>query len=303
MNESNFIDRDPLQSPLTSLLLLVLIILFSTSIGLGIIYLLGEWQGSGLEEAFETIRSENSMGIRNFIRTILLVNHLTMFVVPAILVAYFLYRKNWIKEMDLHLVPKMILLLLGSLMLLLALPFAQSLVELTRLIPLPEWMLDIEESTGEMIESLLVTDHPIELFFNILVIAVVPAIGEELVFRGWFQRKLTQALSNPHVAIWIAAIVFSAIHLQFEGFLARMVLGLVLGYLYFWTKNLWVPIFAHFVNNALQIVLQYYMSVDISHLESESLGSGSIPIGLIFLLLVFATSKVIRNITNGEQLT
>ena len=303
MDEPNFIDQDPLQSPISNLLLLVVIILLSTMLGLGGIYLLGEWKGINIEEAYASIRSANSIGIRNYIRSVLMVNHLTMFVLPALLIAVLIYKGDWAKQLDINKIPRFDLLALGSLMLIFALPFAQGLVQLTKLLPLPEWAINIEEQTGEMIENLLVVDASYELLFNILVIAVIPAIGEELVFRGWIQKKLSILFKNPSIAVWIAAIIFSAIHLQFEGFLARMVLGVVLGYLYFWTKNLWVPIFAHFVNNAMQIIVQHFYATDISNMDTESMGQKPIFIGFIFLFLVFMTGRVIQNITKREELT
>jgi len=83
----------------------------------------------------------------------------------------------------------------------------------------------------------------LEVVINLLVIAILPALGEELVFRGVIQQKIAEQIS-VHGAIWLTAILFSTIHLQFQGFLPRMLLGAVLGYLFFWSKNLWIPIFA-----------------------------------------------------------
>ncbi|MBC6700547.1 CPBP family intramembrane glutamic endopeptidase [Hymenobacter puniceus] len=92
---------------------------------------------------------------------------------------------------------------------------------------------------------------------GLLVIAVVPAISEELVFRGVVQRNLVQWTGSRHAGIWLAAATFSAIHFQFFGFVPRFVLGLVLGYLYEWSGNILVPMAAHFTQNAFQIILLY----------------------------------------------
>ncbi len=96
------------------------------------------------------------------------------------------------------------------------------------------------------------------LLVGLVVIAIVPAVAEELVFRGVVQRNLVQWFGSRHVGIWLAAALFSAIHLQFFGFVPRFVLGLLLGYLYEWSGNILVPMAAHFTQNAVQLMLLYF---------------------------------------------
>ena len=95
------------------------------------------------------------------------------------------------------------------------------------------------------------------LLVGLLVVAVVPAVAEELTFRGVIQRNLVQWFGSRHAGVWLAAAIFSAIHVQFFGFVPRFLLGLVLGYLYEWSGNIAVPMAAHFIQNALQLVLVY----------------------------------------------
>jgi membrane protease YdiL (CAAX protease family) len=95
------------------------------------------------------------------------------------------------------------------------------------------------------------------LLVALLVIAVVPAVAEELVFRGGVQRSLVAWFNSRHVGVWLAAAIFSAIHVQFFGFVPRFVLGLILGYLYEWSGNILVSMAAHFTQNALQLILLY----------------------------------------------
>jgi membrane protease YdiL (CAAX protease family) len=97
---------------------------------------------------------------------------------------------------------------------------------------------------------------------GVLVIAVVPAISEELVFRGVIQRNLVQWFGSRHAGVWLAAAIFSAIHFQFFGFVPRFVLGLILGYLYEWSGNILVPMAAHFTQNAFQLLLLYVQQRD-----------------------------------------
>ncbi|GAA4051340.1 hypothetical protein GCM10022409_42640 [Hymenobacter glaciei] len=91
---------------------------------------------------------------------------------------------------------------------------------------------------------------------GVVVIALVPAIAEELVFRGVIQKNLVRWFS-PHIGVWVGAAIFSAIHFQFFGFVPRFVLGLVLGYLYLWSGNILVSMAAHFTQNFLQLLILY----------------------------------------------
>jgi len=121
-----------------------------------------------------------------------------------------------------------------------------------------EWARALEEKAAEQTQALTRMDSLADLMITLVVIAMLPAIGEEFVFRGLIQNELHLGSRNIHLSIWVAAIFFSAIHFQFFGFLPRMMLGALFGYLYYWSANLWVPIFAHFVNNAIQILALYY---------------------------------------------
>ena len=96
-----------------------------------------------------------------------------------------------------------------------------------------------------------------DLLFNLFLIALIPAIGEELFFRGIVQKKLGNILTSPHVAVIITSFIFSAIHMQFFGFLPRFILGLILGYLFYYSANLWMSVLGHFINNALGVLLMY----------------------------------------------
>jgi len=136
-----------------------------------------------------------------------------------------------------------------------------------------------------MIKGILVMNDPGEFLLNLLVIAVLPAIGEELLFRGIVQQQLQRALRRPAVAIWLTAIIFSAIHMQFAGFIPRLILGATLGYLFFWTKNLWMPILAHFATNAVQVIAQYVSGGKLSQAELEKPDVTDWLLGILSLIL------------------
>lgn len=129
-----------------------------------------------------------------------------------------------------------------------------------------------------------------EFLMGLLVIGVLAGIGEEVLFRGVLQPKLQFYTGNPHLGIWLAAFIFSAIHLQFYGFLPRMFLGAVFGYLYFYSGSLVYPIVAHILNNSFTVVMLYLNSLDIVEFNIEETDQVSFPLamlGLGVLILVF----------------
>src|SRR5690606_15245342 len=111
---------------------------------------------------------------------------------------------------------------------------------------LPHLLKDMEEQSQRAIKMLL-ADRSIPAFMaNLLIMAIIPAIGEELVFRGVIQSSLGGIFKHKVTAVWVTAFLFSAMHFQFEGFLPRFLLGLILGYLMLWSGTLLFPMIAHF---------------------------------------------------------
>ena len=120
--------------------------------------------------------------------------------------------------------------------------------------PIESWMRSQEETAEQLTLKLLAGGGIITLFFNLIVIAVAAGVTEEFLFRGALQRIIGNWTHNHHIIIWSAAIIFSAFHMQFFSFLPRMLLGAYFGYLLYWTRNIWIPVFAHFVNNAFAVI-------------------------------------------------
>ena len=116
------------------------------------------------------------------------------------------------------------------------------------------WIKSTEEITEALIQKLITEKGVVAFIINFFIIAVVTGVSEEFLFRGALLHIVLQKIKNHHIAIWIVAILFSAIHLQFYGFIPRTLLGAYLGYLVYWTKNIWVPVFAHFFHNALAFI-------------------------------------------------
>lgn len=121
-----------------------------------------------------------------------------------------------------------------------------------------EWMKEQEDSMAALTAKIVMVDSVQLLLVNILVMAVLPAIAEEFFFRGALMHIVQRMVKNHHLTIWITAIIFSAIHIQFYGFFPRMLLGAFFGYMLVWTQNIWVPVVGHFINNASVTILAFY---------------------------------------------
>lgn len=119
------------------------------------------------------------------------------------------------------------------------------------------WARNMEDRLLELTQALSSYANISEMLIAMLVIGVLPAIGEELIFRGLLQNKLLVVSKNPHLAIWVTAIIFGVFHLQFFGVVPRIFLGALFGYIYFYSGNIWYPIIAHFINNGLAVFVMY----------------------------------------------
>ena len=161
-------------------------------------------------------------------------------------------------------------------------------------VSLPDFMKEFEtwarekEDLAEAATTLLTTfENFNEFILAFVVMAVFAGIGEELVFRGMLQPELHRATGNIHAAIWISAIMFSAIHMQFFGFVPRVLLGVLFGYLYYWSGNIFIPMLAHFVNNGFQVLMMYLYQLGIITLNMESEEPASPFLIVLFTLFTF----------------
>lgn len=190
-----------------------------------------------------------------------------LFLAPAILLAV-VERKKLPHFYGLK-APKINWLLLVALLSICWMPIMGLSNELNQKMVFPEflkgierWMRAMEDSAAKVTEAILKMNNVGDLLVNLLVIAITPAICEELIFRGAVQRTIFRIKSNPHVAIWISAVIFSAIHFQFYGFLPRLLLGAAFGYVYYFTGSIWYAVFAHFLNNAYAVCVAYYLQMN-----------------------------------------
>jgi len=267
-------------SSYSKLLLATGIILFSAvlftllaSVSATVIYGIGMTEMQLLLGDFSNPRT---ISIFKFIQTI---SAIGAFIVPALLLAY-VFDKDPKSYLSLAGNVNISSVMLSSIALLVALPFINFLGELNAHLSLPSflagvenWMRDAEANAAKLTKSFLTMNSVSDLYVNLFVIALVPALGEELLFRGIVQRLFTDWSKSKHLAIWISAILFSAMHMQFYGFLPRMLLGALFGYLLVWSGSLWLPIIGHFVNNAAAVVATYLFKEEMMSLDPDKIGT------------------------------
>lgn len=196
-----------------------------------------------------------------------LLQSVATFLLPALAGAY-LWSNTPMQWLHLDSKPSWQEALAAVVIMLLAIPGINLLSAWNQQMVLPEWMSGIEQwmrmqedAAAQLTEQFLRVDTVGGLLVNIGLMALLPAVGEELTFRGVVQGMFTR---NKHVAIWATAAIFSFVHMQFYGFLPRMLLGAMFGYMLWWTGSLWVPMLMHFVNNCAAVVVAY---LAYNHLE------------------------------------
>ena len=197
-----------------------------------------------------------------------------------------------------------LLSLYAFLILLVSMPFISLLTQLNQLLSFPTWlnglevlMRNLEDSAEKTTLLLLSGESMLDYIANILFVGVIAAVAEEVFFRGVLQQLLERLFKNKSAAVWLAAFIFSAMHLQFYGFLPRLILGVLLGYLFIWSKNIWIPIVIHFLNNALVITFNFFFKENALYqsLENPPITLNFIIIGLLSLILSIFLLWVYRN--------
>ena len=196
-----------------------------------------------------------------FIRGMQFVQFVGLFLVPSFLAAYF-FSTNTKSYLGFKKPCVNMYWMTGILTLMIALPLVQWLGELNREIPfspsIAKWIGDKEDSADQTVRALLSNQSLTDLLLNLFFIAGLAAIGEELLFRGVLQRLFIKQFRNPWAGILMAAFLFSALHMQFYGFLPRFVLGVLLGAVYWYSGSLWIAILTHFLYDGLLITITYF---------------------------------------------
>lgn len=230
--------------------------------------------------AFNGSQTTESLKWLQFLQT------LGTFLLPPIICAW-IWDSNhrpfaWLKmSNDRHSKTNIRLYLIAILIMICAIPAINLLADLNSHIKLPESLDFIEQSlrqkedlAAQLTERFLQADSVAGMLINVGLLALLPALSEELTFRGTLQQIIGERREaggerrKVQIAIWVSAIIFSAVHMQFYGFVPRMLLGALFGYMFVWTGSLWVPVLMHFVNNGIAVVVYYLI-------DSQGLASGS----------------------------
>ena len=212
-----------------------------------------------------------------------IINTLGLFLFPPLIFAWLAdHRPQAYLTLDIK--PAIVTTISGAAAILVILPFVHWTASINEMLQLPEWlsglerwMKESEAEAAEITELFLGTGRVSGLSVNLLMIALLPALGEEFLFRGVLLRLFREWTGKMHLAVIISALLFSALHLQFYGFLPRFILGLVLGYLFVWSGTVWVPVVVHFVNNGVAVVAAWLYSRGSIGTDVDSLGSADQP--------------------------
>ena len=198
------------------------------------------------------LQDKNSI---NYLKLVQLFTSIGFFIFPILFYSYLtnlnLYFERYLNRQSIILVASIMLLIV---------PFISLLLQWNSSIVFPKWLTQFDINSTHIIEAFLQMDSIYDLIINLFLLAVIPAIGEELFFRGYVQQTLINKYINKHSAILVTAFIFSLFHLDFAGLIPRFFLGALLGYLFLWSKNIWIPIIAHFINNGQAVLIAYISS-------------------------------------------
>jgi len=203
----------------------------------------------------------------------------SIFLIPPIMVA-FLYSTKPYEYLRIKQQPAIYSLIISGIIMIAALPLIDWMLRINEMLHFPEtlqsieqWMKNAEEDRKDITEAFLNVASWKGYAINVFMFGILAAVGEELLFRGIIQRLFGEWFRNQHVAVILTAFLFSALHMQFYGFLPRFMLGIYLGYLFIWTGSLWIPIFAHFVNNVSAVTVYFLVKRGIINIDPEEFGS------------------------------
>lgn len=222
-----------------------------------------------------------------------------IFIVPAILFAIYCTKQR-IHYLGLTTKPLLKTVLIGGIGMLLAMPLINWLAEINQQMHLPAafseiemWMRNSEDKATEFTQAFTKGTSISTLILNLFVMAFMAALSEELFFRGILQKLLIECFKNKHVGVWIGAILFSAFHMQFYGFLPRMLMGAYLGYLFVWSGSIWPSIVAHFLNNAIAVYVVWLVNRGVVSMDVDKMGADQQQWLLVLISAIIVISSLI----------
>lgn len=223
------------------------------------------------------------------------ISSMIIFLLPALTFARIVQDRKSLPFLGFRAASPKLLYVLAMVGIVLAFPFTFWLGEINQLIPLPKWMGAMEDEAAKQMQHFLKAESVVDVALNLLIMAFIPAICEEVCFRGALQRVIIQITKNHWTGIIVTSVIFSALHLQFQGFLPRVFLGVFLGAIYWYSGSLWTSILAHLVANGAQVIAVSYAPEYIEKNPSVpillALLSAIITIGILWVFKATSTTN------------
>ena len=167
--------------------------------------------------------------------------------------------------------------------------------------PLEQWLKAQEMAAQEAASQVVDVSSPFDLCLTILLVGILTGLCEETFFRGALQQIFICGTKKGHLAVWISALIFSAMHFQFYGFVPRLVLGAFFGYMYLWSGSLWVPVVGHAINNTAVVVLTWLKEQGIaSSIDSVGVAESSVPYAAIASVLATLALMIVFRAYNAK---
>jgi uncharacterized protein len=258
-NLSGFHDNPPLQRLLIALGIIIIggTILFLLFLLTGNLFFKGD-PVMEVQNALETTTADPQ-----YIRFALIAQDISFFIMPSFIILIVLdpfYKTGILNITKVRLNETLLIIILSFC----AFPVTSLAGQLNSSLTLPhrlsgieQWMRDKEDYADHLLEVIMTPETLQGMLINLVLVAALPAIGEELIFRGVFQKIFQDLFRSGHLAVFVTSVLFSTVHFQFYGFFPRFILGAIFGYLFFWGRNIWLPVLAHFMNNAVPTVGAY----------------------------------------------
>lgn len=273
----NYLQR---QSPFGQLMMLVALILASAflTIFVGILLAIPIF-GRDILVLISQAASMSTPHDIALLKYLQVVSQAGIFIIPAIVFAALMSGRLW-QYLQLSSWPDGRQMVAVFFLVFAILPGINWLMEINAALSLPQWLQGIEswmrtseEEAARLTEAFLATTTPGGLVVNLFIVALMAAIGEELLFRGVLQKIFTRWFDSVHWGVLITSVLFSMFHLQFFGFLPRLLLGILFGYMLVWSGSLWLPILAHFINNASAVLVYYFYNRGAIATPAEDFGT------------------------------
>lgn len=255
--------------------ILLLFMLFIVGICLtsGLQYLLGEM-------------TDNVLAV---MRITIVCQDMLAFVLPAMITALLITRLP-ADFLCLRKLPSGRMTLLALATLIVSIPAVEGLNALCKMLPWPQVILDMEAAAEAATMQILGPHTGGNLAVALMIISLLTGLSEELFFRGALQN-LIGSKASAHIAIWLTALIFAAMHGQAVGFLPRTLLGAFFGYAMVWTGSLWLPVLCHIVNNGLAVGT-IWAGADMVSTPALSVASVALTaVGIYFMFRFYSRSR------------